>query len=383
MNIIKDTLQKTHKNAMWILSQNFVKEKLKKIQKKDKNLFDKTISNLKKIKWPKYTMVDAHLHIVDFVWNTPWLKDLLYYMDKSNISKAVIFGTSLKKIWLDNERQRPDYYLDDDNACYYDSFTDTIVAREYLSLSKKDRERFYPLLCWFNPLDIDSVKYIEKVFKYYPWVFCGIWEILYRHDDLTHMTYWEPPRMNTIATAKLLEFASNYDLPVMIHNNITSVWVSEYPKYLHEFEVMIRDFPRAKVVLAHCWASRRLQVPYYSKIIDRLLTEYDNLYVDYSWVVFEDVITISDDIMEDWLKLTEKFYDRVMIWSDILGDAFHKIWVINAKYDKFMDKLTPKTREHLCSINAINLYSNKNKLENNQKISFPLLENLKNKFWFN
>gem|GEM_PF-2364205 len=29
--------------------------------------------------------------------------------------------------------------------------------------------------------------------------------------------------MNTIATAKLLEFASNYDLPVMIHNNITSV----------------------------------------------------------------------------------------------------------------------------------------------------------------
>jgi hypothetical protein len=51
------------------------------------------------------------------------------------------------KIWQENEKQRPDYYLDDDNPCYYYSNTDAIVAREYLSLDKKDRERFFPLLC--------------------------------------------------------------------------------------------------------------------------------------------------------------------------------------------------------------------------------------------
>ena len=51
------------------------------------------------------------------------------------------------KIWQENEKQRPNYYLDDDNACYYYSNTDAIVAREYLSLSKQEQKRFFPLLC--------------------------------------------------------------------------------------------------------------------------------------------------------------------------------------------------------------------------------------------
>jgi predicted TIM-barrel fold metal-dependent hydrolase len=58
--------------------------------------------------------------------------------------------------------------------------------------------------------------------------------------------------MNTKATSKILEFASKYDLPVMIHNNITSPGVSDYPKYLHEMESMLMEYPKAKVVFAHC-----------------------------------------------------------------------------------------------------------------------------------
>ncbi len=375
MNNLNETIQKTHKNLMWIISKEFLKSRLKEAKQKDLISFEEKIWNLSKIKWPKYPIIDRHLHIVDFVWNTPWLRDLIYYMDKSNITKAVIFGTSLKKIWLENERQRPDYYLDDDNPCYYDSFTDTIVAREYMNLSKKDKERFLPLICWFNPMDLDAVEYIEKVFKYYPWVFCWIWEILYRHDDLTHMTHGEPPRMNTKATEKILEFASKYDLPVMLHNNITSVWVSEYPKYLHEFEVVVRDFPRVKIILAHCWASRRLKVPYYSKIIDRLLWEYKNLYVDYSWVVFEDIIAIDDEAMKDWVELSEKYYDRIMIWSDILWDSFHKIWIINSKYNNFLDLLSQNAREHICYKNVLNIYKKREKLED-ISLRFPKLLDL-------
>jgi hypothetical protein len=89
-------------------------------------------------------------------------------MNKSNIEKAVIFGTSVKKIWSENERERPEYYLDDDNECYYDSSTDITVAQEYNNLSKGEKERFFPLMCGFNPMDIDAVNYIERTFKYNP-----------------------------------------------------------------------------------------------------------------------------------------------------------------------------------------------------------------------
>lgn len=377
---IKISLKETNKKILWAINIEAIEKRIKEELNKNKNkdLFQWKIEKLEASLWPKYPIVDAHVHVVDFLWETEWLKNLLYYMNKSNIEKAVIFWTSVKKIWSENERERPEYYLDDDNECYYDSSTDVIVANEYNSLYDEDKARFFPLICGFNPMDIDAVKYIERTFKYNPWVFCGIWEILYRHDDLTFQTQWEAPRMNTTATSKILEFASKYDLPVMIHNNITSPGVSDYPKYLHELETMLMEYPKAKVVFAHCWASRRLNAPYYAKMIDRLLSEYPGLYVDYSWVVFDDIISINSVSMEEWIELTEKFSTRVMIGSDILGNDFYKIWLTNSRFNNFLDKLSPETREKVCRENAINLYQNsRNKVEKWLEIIYPDLEEVK------
>ncbi len=376
MKTINNSIEKTNKKILWAMSNKFIEKRIKEEIKtnKNKNLFLSKLDSLEKSIWPKYPIVDAHVHIVDFLWETEWLKNLLYYMNKSNIEKAVIFGTPTKKIWAENERERPEYYLDDDNECYYDSSIDVIVAQEYNSLSKKEKDRFFPLMCWFNPMDIDAVNYIERTFKYNPWVFCGIWEILYRHDDLTFQTQWEAPRMNTKATSKILEFASKYDLPVMIHNNITSPSISDYPKYLHEMESMLMEYPKAKIVFAHCWASRRLNAPYYAKMIDRLLSEYSGLYVDYSWVVFDDIISINSVSIEEWVALTEKFSDRVMIWSDILWNWFYKIWITNSRFNNFLDMLSEETREKVCRTNAINLYKNaKNRVEKWLEVKFPSL----------
>ena len=374
MNKLNRALTKTNKRVFWTI--NKIENEIK--INKNKERFLEKLQKLETSIWPKYPMVDAHLHLVDFLWETEWIKNLIYYMDKSNIEKAVIFWTALKKIWAENERERPEYYLDDDNECYYDSSTDTIIANEFNTLSKKEKERFYPLLCGFNPMDIDAVKQIERTIKYNPWVFCGIWEVLYRHDDLTFQTQWEAPRMNTKATSLILEFVSKYDIPIMVHNNITSPSVSDYPKYLHELETMLMEYPKAKVVFAHCWASRRLNAPYYAKMIDRLLTEYPSLYVDYSWVVFDDIISINDVTKEEWVQLTEKFSDRVMIWSDILWNWFYKVWLTNSRYNSFLDSLTPKTREKVCRTNAISLYKNsRNKVEKWLKIKYPSLKEIK------
>jgi hypothetical protein len=282
--------------------------------------FESRINDLDKIKWSKYKMIDSHIHIVNFRQETEWLNKLLYYMDKANISKAVIFWMPVKKLWSEHERISPEYYLDDDSECYYDSFTDWVVAEEYNKLPKKDQDKFYPLICGFNPMDINAIRHVENMFKFYPGVFCWIWEVLLRHDDLTFMTQWEPPRINNKAMYPIFEFAVEYDLPVVVHNNITSPWVSDHPKYLFELEQVLRDFPKAKIVFAHCGASRRVYSPYYKKMIERLLSEYPALYVDYSWVIFDHIIMRNDETKQDWIELTEKYSDRILIWSDILWD---------------------------------------------------------------
>lgn len=339
--------------------------------------FTKKTHDLEKLKGCKYEMIDAHIHIIDFLQETEGLKKLLYYMDKTNIKKWVIFGMPVKKTWRENEKNAPEYYLDDDNECYYYSFTDGIVAEEYNKLDDNEKDRFYPMVCGFNPMDIYAIEHIKNMFKFYPGVFCGIGEILLRHDDLTFLTQWEPSRMNSKAMFPILEFACEYDLPVLVHNNISAPGVSDYPKYLHELETMLREFPKTKIIFAHLWASRRVYAPYYKQMIKRLLEEYPSLYLDYSWSVFEDIIAKNDETFEEWVELSEKFSHRILIWSDILWKDFHKIGFINYKFNKLLVRLSPEARENITIKNAEFLFSKKkNRVENGMKRKYPTLEDI-------
>lgn len=336
------------------------------------------LSNISKLNWSKYPMVDAHIHLVDFNQETLWIKPLLEYMNRTNVEASVIFWLSVVKMWWENERDKPNYYLDDDNRCYYYSQTDAIVATEYLSLSKEDQKRFYPLMCGFNPMDLNSVDHIITTYKTFPWVFNWVGEVFYRHDDLTHLTYWEAPRMNTKATHRLFEFLSEYDLPIVIHNNITAPGVSDYPRFLYELEEVLREFPKVRVVLSHCWASRRLNTPYYAKMVDRLLTEYQNLYVDFSWVVFDEIISYDEKSIKSWIELTEKFSHKIMIWSDVLGKWFSDMWHTNARFDIFLDMLSEDARENITRKVAHNFFKkSKNRVEKNKKRKFYSLQQIK------
>lgn len=358
-----------------MLIDNKIKLELDKLEKKEKFII-KT-KELEQLKWPEFEMIDSHVHVINFVQETEWLEKLLYYMNKANIKKSVIFWMPLKKSWWEHEKKSPEYYLDDDNECYYYSYTDWIVAEEYNKLDSVQKEKFYPLICGFNPMDINAIKHVENMYKYYPWVFCGIWEILLRHDDLTFLTQWEPPRLNNKAIFPILEFATEYDLPVLIHNNISAPGVSDHPKYLYELEMILREFPKCKVIFAHCWVSRRVYAPYYKNMIRRLLEEYPSLYIDYSWAVFEEVIAKNEESLEKWTELTEQFSERILLWSDILWRDFHKIWFINNKFNKLLERLSPTTRENLCINNAERLYwKNRNKVENWNKKIYPTLDDI-------
>ncbi|MDD2487098.1 MAG: amidohydrolase family protein [Candidatus Gracilibacteria bacterium] len=358
-----------------LLIDNKIKQELDKLEKKEKFIIK--IKDLEQLRGPEFEMIDTHVHVINFVQETEGLDKLIYYMDKANIKKAVIFGMPLKKTWGEHEKKSPEYYLDDDNECYYYSFTDGIVAEEYNKLDESQKERFYPLICGFNPMDINAIKHIENMFKYYPGVFCGIGEILLRHDDLTFLTQGEPPRLNNKAIFPILEFATEYDLPVLIHNNISAPGVSDHPKYLYELEMILREFPKTKIIFAHCGVSRRVYAPYYKNMIKRLLLEYPSLYIDYSWAVFEEVIAKNEVTLEKWVQLSEEFSDRVLIGSDILGRDFHKIGFINNKFNKLLEKLSPDARQNICINNAEFLFGGKkDKVKNGEKRKYPSLEDI-------
>ena len=327
--------------------------------------------SLTSLKGSKYPLIDAHLHVVNFTQETPGGEALIYAMDQANIGKSVIFGLPVSKLWAAGEREAPDYYLANDAPCYYYGYTDVTVAEMVRALPPEQQDRLYPLICGFNPVDRYALRHIERLYAQYPDVWSGIGEILLRHDDLTAFTYGETARANHPALWPVYQFASDYDLPVLLHQNVTSVTKSDHPVYLWELEEAVAEFPRTRFIFAHCGMSRRVNVPFYYQMVERLLTQYPNLYVDYSWIIFDIVICPEGKPDPDWLALTEKFSHRICLGSDLVT-KFERLGPELQRYDVFLDQLSEKARADLCWLTADDIYGGtKNRVSTRKPIQIP------------
>jgi hypothetical protein len=310
----------------------------------------------------KYRMFDAHLHVVNFIQETPGGDALINCMDRANIGKSVIFGLPVSKVWMGYDREAPDYYLANDSPCYYYGYTDVIVAEMYRKLAQAKQERLYPLICGFNPVDRYALRHIERLYEQYPDTWSGIGEILLRHDDLTAFTYGENARANHPALWPVYQFAADHDLPVLMHQNVTSVTKNDHPVFLHELEEALREFPHTRFVFAHCGMSRRVNVPFYYQMVERLFESYPNLCVDYSWIVYDIAICPNGVPDPDWLALTEKYSDRICLGSDLVT-KFERLGPEMYRYDVFLDALSETARANVCWHTAERIYgSNRGKV---------------------
>jgi hypothetical protein len=310
----------------------------------------------------KYRMVDAHLHVVDFVQNTPGGEAIIDALDRANVEKAVIFGLPVTKLWTEFDLEPPEYYLANDAPCYYYGYTDVIVAELVRNLSPSQQDRLYPLICGFNPVDRLGIRHIERLYGQYPEVWSGIGELLLRHDDLTAFTYGDNARANHQALCPVYEFAADHGLPVLIHSNVTSVTRSDRPLYLHELKQPLAAFPQTQFIYAHCGMSRRLNAPFYLLMIEELFQRYPNLAVDYSWLIYDVAICPYGKPNLEWVELTERWSERICLGSDLVC-SFERLGPELARYDVFLDRLSPAARANVCWHTAQRLYgSNKGKV---------------------
>ena len=299
-------------------------------------------------------VVDSHLHYFDFTQQSDGFPALVAAMDEAGIDRAVIFGMPIVKMWSESDPIRPAYYLDTDAPAYYFSATDLLLANELLRQPAAIRGRFYPFLGGINPLDRNAADYLEMVIKSYPPGFWrGIGELMSRHDELTAFTYGEPPRADHPALMRVYELAARYDLPVLIHHNITSA-NQQAPIYLPELERALAANPETTIIWAHVGISRRLAAPTLTAELSRLLATYPNLNVDISWVVYPDHIAVDDASLDEWAGVIEEFPSRVLIGSDKVGHWQGYSDVIR-QYDKLLSRLSPETAAMVAGGNALRL----------------------------
>lgn len=309
---------------------------------------------------PRYDVVDCHLHYLDFLERTDGFPALVRAQDACGVSESVIFGMGIAKQWDEHMAIAPSYYLSNDCRCYYYSATDFLLAEDLLAQPESTRRRFHPFCCGINGNDRFAADHIRQLLRIYPNFWEGIGEIMSRHDDLTALTYGEPPHLDHPAFLDIFDLGAEEGLPVMVHHNITA---QNNPQvlYVDELRRACAHNRDCRIIWAHVGISRRVEIQRLPDIAAALLDENPNLYTDISWVVYDYYIKdehpsgyLDGDTIEDWVALIEAYPDRIMLGTDKVGH-WQTYPAEVMKYYDLLDRLRPETARKLCHDNILSL----------------------------
>lgn len=268
--------------------------------------------------------VDGHLHYVDFFQESEGMPALLSAMDDSDIRRAAIMGIPVAKIWQEDESQKPRYYAGDDAAMYWYSATDFELLHAIQALSPEDQQRFIPFLSGINSTDKNSAAHLRRALELNPGFWQGIGEVFTRHDDVTALLHGDTPRANSEAMMKIYKVAAEFNLPVLIHSNVTSKR-ERNPLYLEELEEAVSKNPDVKFIWAHAGTSKELhrhqdELDFLRPLLKRLLADYDNLTIDLSWTLLEPYLLDEEGKPRpQWLALLTQYPTRFVLGSDVVG----------------------------------------------------------------
>ena len=307
--------------------------------------------------------IDGHLHYVDFFQESEGMQALLNAMDKGNISHAAIMGIPVAKKWQEDEPKKPRYYAGDDADLYWYSATDFYLLHAIQQLKPEQKKRFFPFLSGFNANDKNAATHIRRTLKMNPGFWQGIGEVFTRHDDVTALMQGNTPRANNEAMIKVYRVAEEYDLPVLLHSNITSKR-ERNPLYLEELEEALSKNPDVRFIWAHAGTSMELhrhqeELDFLHPLIKRLLDEHDNLYIDLSWTLLEPyLLDAQGKPNPNWLKLFTDYPTRFVLGSDVVG-RFSSLGETMSGFEPVLEALPKDVAQAIAEDNFLKLLPKK------------------------
>ncbi|WZH53337.1 MAG: amidohydrolase family protein [Nocardioides alkalitolerans] len=302
-------------------------------------------------------MIDAHLHVVDFLQHPVDAGELAAALDPGNAAAladgAVVFGLPVKKKWALSEPERPTYYLDDNAPCATYSLTDELVATVVAGLPASVRPHVAPLICGFDPTDRLGVEHVVTMSERHDgWR--GIGEVLLRHDDLTELTYGENARAGHPALDPVLELCRDHDWPLTFHQDASSAGRSGRYEYLGEVRGMLARHPDVDLVWAHAGVGRRVRPEGLPDLFDGLLGDHPRLHVDLSWELYDAVVGDAGPEAA-WLDLVARRSDRFVLGSDVFGALDGHAEALG-RWQRLTDRLPDAARSRVESENARRLW---------------------------
>jgi len=299
----------------------------------------------------RVTLDDSHFHLTNYVQKGVTLRDMLRLMGDS-VGRVAVFGIPLQQEWMhsvDGDRA-PTYYLQSDAPLYYYSFTDAVIATEYLSLPPRDRARFDPMITGFNPGDMYAADHIRRVLATFPGVFTGIGEFSVHKEFVSSKTQPGPASLTDPALDSVLATAGAIGLLAVVHNDMDVPFPADTatPAYLEQMKALVRRHANTTIIWAHTGVGRIVRpVKNHAAVLAAMLGDpaFRNLYFDISWDLVARYVVDSPESVRITAELINRFPERFVFGTDAVAPANAKAYLTtNTLYAPLWAALSPDAR---------------------------------------
>jgi Amidohydrolase len=278
-----------------------------------------------------YELDDAHFHLTNYIQEGTDIHDFLKIMG-TKVGRVALFGIPLQQQWsfrVDGNRA-PTYYLNSDAPLYYYSFTDAWIAMAFKSLSRDEQAHFDPMITGFNPTDMYAVDHIRRVLQTFPGVFSGIGEFTIHKEFVSSKISGEVASLEDHALDRILDFAGDVGLVVIIHNDIDTPFSPNQsdtgsdqpipqPAYLSQMQALIKRHPKTTIIWAHTGVGRVIHpLKGHAAILESMLKDptFANLNFDISWTEVAKYIVATPKSTQIAADLINHYPDRFLFGTD-------------------------------------------------------------------
>jgi hypothetical protein len=310
------------------------------------------------------TFHDSHFHLTNYVQQGIDARAFLKIMG-TRVGRSTLFGIPLQQQWsyANSGDFAPTYYLQSDAPLYYYSFTDAYIASLYRSLTPAEQARFDPMITGFNPADMYGVDHIRRVLTTFPGVFTGIGEFSIHKEFVSSKVAGETASLTNPALDRILQFAAETGLVVIIHNDIDMPFAKTDapPVYLSQMLALLKRHPKAAIIWAHMGLGRivhPVQVsaaaaersPGHVGIVESMITDPALAHVsfDISWDEVAKYAVASPEASARVAQVFNKYPDRFLFGTDTVAPASSaQYYAVYETWAPVWKQLTPEASEKI------------------------------------
>jgi hypothetical protein len=302
-----------------------------------------------------YEFNDSHFHLTNYIQEGTDIHEFVDDMMGTTIGRSTLFGIPLQQQWsyANTGEFAPGYYLQTDAPLYYYSFTDAWIAMAYRSLSPKQQARLDPMISGFHPADMYAADHIRRVLQTFPGVFSGIGEFTIHKEFVSSKISGETASLTNPALDRILDFAGEVGLVVIIHNDIDAPFPSpdQEPFALLQMKELFRRHRNTRIIWAHVGVGRVVRpLREQAALIERALSnaELGHVYFDISW---DEVAKYAVETPENTKRIADvvnQYPDRFLFGTDVVAprsvEAMTKVFHL---YDPLWKLLTEEASHNV------------------------------------